>query len=83
MSWKSESRLADLAADSRFELTCRRCGLTRYARQEELMRRPAFRFASLEQVERGLACADRFCGGRIRLALVHDGLQEPFVGGLA
>lgn len=83
MTWKSESRLADLAADSRFELTCRRCGLTRSLRQDELMRRPALRFATLEQVERGLACPDRFCGGRVRLAQMHDSLHEPFVGGLA
>jgi len=83
MSWKSETRLSDMDPTARMEITCRRCGLTRYETQAALIRRPALRFATLEQVEASLTCADRWCHGRVRLSLVYDDLNEPFVGGMA
>lgn len=83
MNWKTESRLADLDPAARFEVTCRRCGLTRYETQARLIRRPEFRFATLDRVEASLSCSDRFCGGHVRLSQVYDDLNEPFVGGMA
>ena len=83
MNWKTESRLADLAPATRFELTCRRCGLTRYETQAALIRHAALRYATLDRVENSLACTDRFCRGKVRLSLVYDDLNEPFVGGMA
>jgi len=61
----------------------RKCGLTRYETPAALMRRPEFRQACLDAVEAALRCADRRCGGRVRVAVIHDDLNEPFVGGMA
>jgi hypothetical protein len=83
MNWKTESRLSDLDPTTRFELTCRRCGLMRYETQAVLIRHAALRYATLDRVEASLACADRFCRGKVRLALVYDDLNEAFVGGMA
>lgn len=83
MSWKTESRLADLDPATRIEVTCRRCGLGRYETQDDLMRVPGLRQATLDTVEAALSCADRRCRGRVRIAIIYDDLNEPFVGGLA
>ena len=47
------------------------------------MRRPEFEQAYLDEVERGLKCASRTCHGPVRIALIHDGKTEGFVGGMA
>ena len=83
MNWKSESRLSDLDPATQIEVTCRRCGLTRYETQQSLMARPRLRQSTLDVVEAALTCADRYCKGRVRIAFIHDDLNEPFVGGLA
>jgi hypothetical protein len=83
MNWKTESRLSDLSPETQIEVTCRRCGLTRYETQAGLMLRPGLRHATLDMVEAALACAGRSCRGRVRIAFVYDDLNEPFVGGLA
>lgn len=83
MSWKTETRLSDLDPETRIEVACRACGLTRYETPRVLMVRSDLRSATLDLVERRLACADRRCGGGVRLALIHDDRTEPFVGGMA
>ena len=83
MNWKTESRLSDLDPKTQLEIKCRKCGLTRYEAQDNLMRRQELRQATLDRVEEALCCPDRYCKGRVRISLIHDDLNEPFVGGLA
>ncbi len=83
MNWKSDLKLADLNAAARIEITCRRCGLTRYERKDRLMKLPEMEHAYLDQVEQRLLCSDRHCKGRVRLSLIHDDKMEGFVGGMA
>ncbi len=83
MSWKHEIRLADLPVEERLEITCRRCGKARYETAGDLLGRGEFSHAYIDEVERELACADRFCRGKVRLAQMHDGKTEGFVGGMA
>ncbi len=84
MSWKTDLKLADLDAATALEVACKRCGLTRYETQAELMKRqPEFRCAYLDEVEYGLCCANRFCRGGVRISLIHDDKNEGFVGGMA
>ena len=47
------------------------------------MRQPGFEQAYLDEVERALRCAGRSCRGPVRIALIHDGKNEGFVGGMA
>jgi hypothetical protein len=37
----------------------------------------------MDELERMSACRARHCTGLVRLALVHDGETEGFVGGMA
>lgn len=83
MTWKADLKLADLDAATRVELTCKRCGLTRCTPAGELMQREDLTQAYLDEIERALRCGDRFCKGPVRLALIHDGKTEGFVGGMA
>jgi hypothetical protein len=83
MNWKTDLKLADLDPATRLEVTCKRCGLSRYEQQAVSMQRPEFRQAWLDEVERALRCSDRFCKGAVRVALIHDDKTEGFVGGMA
>ena len=83
MNWKTDLKLADLDATARIEVSCKRCGLTRYEQQSDLMARPKLSQAYLDEVESALACANRFCRGAVRLSLIHDDKTEGFVGGMA
>ena len=47
------------------------------------MRRHELEQAYLDEVERALKCANQTCQGPVRLALIHDGKTEGFVGGMA
>ncbi|HXF89962.1 MAG TPA: hypothetical protein VNK48_16560 [Xanthobacteraceae bacterium] len=80
MSWKHELKVADLDAMMQIEATCRRCGLVRYESRETL---EALAQAYLDEVERRLRCRDRACRGAVRIALIHKGRMEGFVGGMA
>lgn len=83
MSWKAELKLADLPPEERLEIVCRACGKARYETVRDLLACDAFSQAYIDEVERGLHCAGRFCRGRVRVAQVHDGKTDGFVGGLA
>lgn len=83
MNWKTDLKLADLDAATCFEVTCKRCNLSRYEVQADLMRHNKLAQAYLDEVERALRCSDRFCQGMVRIALIHDDKTEGFVGGMA
>ena len=76
MSWKTDLQLADLDPGARIEITCKRCNLTRYEEQAQLIEQPGMQHAYLDEVEKALRCSDRFCRGSVRLALVHDDKTE-------
>ena len=83
MSWKTDLKLADLESGTAIEVMCKRCGHARYERQAQLMRRPEFSQAYLDEVEYSLHCSNRFCRGGVRISLIHDDKNEAFVGGMA
>ena len=77
-------QLADLDAATAIEVVCKRCGLSRYEIQAQLMNEHSeFTHAYLDEVEYSLHCSNRFCRGGVRLSLVHDDKNEGFVGGMA
>lgn len=84
MNWKTDLQLADLDATTAIEVVCKRCGLSRYEIQVQLMNEhPEFRHAYLDEVEYSLHCSDRICRGGVRISLIHDDKNEGFVGGMA
>jgi hypothetical protein len=83
VNWKTDLRLSDLDSAAPLEIVCRVCGQTRTETAEALLREPAFKQAYLDEVERAPKCAGRFCRGPVRIALIHDGKNEGFVGGMA
>jgi hypothetical protein len=44
---------------------------------------PELKQAYLDEVERFLRCSSRFCRGHVRIAMIHDGKNEGFVGRMA
>ena len=84
MNWKTDLKLTDLDAATAIEVTCRRCGLTRYETQAALLGdHLELQHAWLDEVEAGLQCANRFCRGGVRISLIYDDRNEGFVGGMA
>jgi hypothetical protein len=83
VSWKSDLQLLDLDDGQRLEICCRRCGYVWYEDPCELLARPGFEFAWLDEVEEKLRCIRRGCGASVRIALLADGETEGFAGGLA
>ena len=83
MNWKTDLKLSDLEAQSRIEVTCKKCGLSHYQQVAQLLAQPGMKHAYLDEAERLLRCASRFCRGPVRIALIHDGKTEGFVGGMA
>jgi len=83
VSWKTDLKLSDLDAGTAIEILCKRCGLSRYETQAQLLERPEFTHAHLDEVEYNLHCSNRFCRGGVRIALIYDDKTEAFVGGMA
>lgn len=83
MNWKTELKLADLDGTTPIEITCKRYGLTRYDTPAQLLECLDFKNAYLDEVECSLHCANRFCGGGVRISLIYDDKTEGFVGGMA
>jgi hypothetical protein len=83
VNWKTDLKLSDLDGTTSLEITCKRCGITRYETQAQLMAQFEFQHAYLDEVEYGLHCSNRFCRGGVRIALIHDDKTEGFVGGMA
>jgi hypothetical protein len=83
VNWKTDLKLADLEGPTPIEITCKRCGLTRYETQAQLIMQRGFGNLYLDEVEYSLHCANRFCRGGVRISLIHDDKTEGFVGGMA
>jgi hypothetical protein len=84
VNWKTDLKLADLETTTAIEVVCKRCGLSRYEIQAQLLNEhPEFRHAYLDEVEYSLHCSNRFCRGGVRISLIHDDKNEGFVGGMA
>jgi hypothetical protein len=84
VNWKTDLKLSDLEATTAIEVVCKRCGLSRYENQAQLLiDHPEFRQAYLDEVEYSLHCSNRFCRGGVRISLIHDDKNEGFVGGMA
>lgn len=83
MNWKTDLQLRDIASNQRIEATCRKCGHTHYVDKAALLRQPELQFIYMDELERMTMCKARRCGGGVRIALVHEGETEGFVGGLA
>ena len=81
MNWKTDLKVSDLEASAPVEIACRICGQTRTETAGALRLRPEFKQVYLDEMERELRCADRLCGGPVRIALLHDGKSQGFVGG--
>lgn len=83
MSWKTDLKCTDLDAIMQIEVTCKRCGIATYETRETLLARGEFNQLYLDEVEMALHCRSRTCRGPVRLALIHKGRMEGFVGGMA
>ncbi len=83
MTWKHDIQLGDLDGEQKIELTCRRCGHSRYERVSDLLERETMTpQAYLDEVEARLACRRRGCRGGVRITLAEGGETSGFVGGL-
>ena len=83
MNWKTDLKLTDLEASTAIEIVCKRCGLSRYETQVQIMAQFDLQHAYLDEVEYSLHCSNRFCRGGVRISLIHDDKNEGFVGGMA
>ena len=83
MNWKTDLKLSDADGAAPVQIVCRACGQTRTETAAALMLQPGLQQAYLDEVERALRCAGRSCRGPVRVALIHDGKNEGFVGGMA
>jgi len=83
VNWKTDLKLSDVDGATPVEITCRVCGQTRTESATALMLQPGLEQAYLDEVERALRCAGRSCRGPVRIAVIHDGKNEGFVGGMA
>ena len=83
MNWKTDLQLRDLDVRQKIEATCKSCGYTWYLDARTILSRPELEFIYIDELERMSVCRARHCEGAVRLALVHDGETEGFVGGMA
>ncbi len=83
MNWKHDMKLSDLDPGTPLEVVCKRCGLSRYEKQSELLQNKALKQAYLDEVEAALKCRNRHCKGSVRISLIYDDKTEGFVGGMA
>lgn len=82
MNWKTSLRAADLDADMRLELTCKKCGAVRFLASETILARPGGRNLYLDEVEARARCKQRGCGGPMRMAMIRSHDASGFVGGI-
>lgn len=84
MNWKQDLQLSDLDDGGNLEVSCRRCGHTRYETIATLKsRQDVHRHIYLDELETRLKCTQRGCHGAVRLSIVVDAETEGFMGGLA
>lgn len=82
MGWREEKRLDDLPDDEEIEVSCRKCGKHRYEWARLLKREGRMAHLYMDEVQRALSCIDKHCDGGQRVAIMHDHLNESFVGGM-
>lgn len=82
MSWKTETKLGDLAPETMLEARCLACGQTRTRTAGSLLT-PRRRGLYIDELETRLRCRDKRCAGRLRLTMEHQHRVEGFVGGMA
>lgn len=82
MSWKTNIQLVDLDSSQKLEVTCKKCGSSRYLNAFLLSSKEDMAFDYIDEVERKTVCQIRGCGGDVRLALISHGDTEGFTGGL-
>lgn len=83
MNWQREIQLTDLDRSQKLEVTCKRCGHSRYEEPHDLVEKYGLHFAYIDEVAKVLMCHKRGCRGRVRLSLSTESETEGFVGGLA
>lgn len=83
MSWKTETRLSDLDSKTELEITCKQCKKHSYERARDLVQMGRLGRLYLDELEKALRCYDKRCNGPVRVCIVHDDLNEGFVGGMA
>jgi len=83
MNWKTEIQLLDLSDHEKLEVTCKKCGHSRYENKYLLIKKYGLDFQYIDEVERLLTCGQRGCNGDVRLSLSSQDETEGFVGGLA
>lgn len=84
MNWKTDLKLNDLDGTTQFEITCKRCRHIRTFTQAQIIAAdPALERLYIDQVEASLHCPVRTCRGGVKVAMLHEGKSEGFVGGLA
>ena len=73
MSWKNNLKLMTIDPDERFEITCRKCGLSFYTKAIEIMQKnPRMKQYWLDEVEKNLKCRVRTCDGSVELNLTQQ-----------
>lgn len=82
MSWKANIQVRDLSENQRLEITCKKCGHTRYLHALDLLAVREHSYLYLDEVERRTRCNQRGCGGQGRLAIEQSNLNSGFVGGM-
>lgn len=82
MGWRQELKLSDLPEEAEIEIVCKTCGRHRYEWPRHLVRQARLGQLYMDELERALFCSDRHCKGSVRVALMHDHLNEGFVGGM-
>jgi hypothetical protein len=82
VSWKTETRLSDLPANTVLEARCLHCKQTRTRSAGSLMGAATHQLY-LDELEARLRCRDKHCRGAQRLTMEHQHKVEGFVGGMA
>lgn len=82
MGWRQETKVADLPDEAEIEVVCRVCGKHRYEWPRELTNQARLGRLYMDELQDVLRCFDRRCGGPVRVAVMHDHLNEGFVGGM-
>lgn len=89
MGWREDLQLRDIQPDTEIEVVCRKCGKHRYewardmitiSGDDEHAHNTGTLFVS--ELQAALVCYDRFCAGAVKVAIMHDHLEEGFVGGM-
>ncbi len=82
MGWREDYKLSDLPDEADIEVQCRKCKQHRYELGADLKAIKAFDGQFMIDVQGRLRCTDKHCDGPQRLAIIHDHLNQGFVGGM-